>query len=213
MTQGINLLPEGIRKSTARSRAVRLWTIVLFFGFVAVGVVVQYRWTAIARLTTDLMQIKPDAEEVVVHLEHVKELEIQFDRLQAELDGLDSAPKTNGILPLLNTVARGVDRHAASMVLTHIEFVEEPLKDQDATPVAAVPSTAQAVGGPAETVAEVRLRIQGMAESDITVGRFVQSLRESSLFQNVTLREDTNPAVEGFLRRNFVIECLRREVP
>jgi len=209
VTHGINLLPEGIRKSTARTHVVRLWCFVLVFGFIAVGAVVQYRWTAIARLSTNLIQIKPDAEEVIVHLEHVRELELHMGRLHAELCGLDSAPKTNGILPLLNTVARGVDRYASSMVLTQIEFVEEPLTNADATPVSVVPSKPIA----AESVAEVKLTIHGLAESDITVGRFVQALRESGLFQNVTLRDETNPSVEGFLRRNFQIDCLRREVP
>ncbi|MBL8811467.1 MAG: hypothetical protein JNM43_14945 [Planctomycetaceae bacterium] len=208
MTQGINLLPEHIRKSTARMRVVRAWSIVFFFGCIAVGIVVQYRWTAITRVSTDLVQIKPEADEILLQLEHVKALEAQLARLENELQGFDAAPRTNGILPLLNTVARGVDRYAASMVLTQIEFIEEPIKATEATPVSLGKTSTQS-----EPLAEVRLMIHGNAESDITVGRFVQALRESSLFQNVTLRDEANPPAEGFLRRSFVIDCSRREVP
>lgn len=208
MTKGINLLPETIRKSSARTRVIRIWSVVLFFGMAVVGVVLQYRWTAIARVSTDLMAIKPDAENVLVQLEHVSELEKQLDRHQAELAGLDSAPINNGVLPLLNTVAKGVNRFADSMVLTQIEFVEERAATESATPV-----SLSNHAGSASSLAEVRIMIHGTAESDITVGRFVQSLRESSLFQNVTLRDEANPSAEGFLRRRFVIECQRQEMP
>lgn len=208
MTRGINLLPDAIRNSTARLRVVRVWALVLFFGCVAVGAIVQYRWAAIARLSTDLVQIKPDADEVHLQLELVKALESQMDQLQSDLESFNSVPQTNGILPLLNAVARGVDRYASSMVLTQIEFTEEPVKVNEATPVALAAGSSTS-----GSLAEVRLAIHGHAESDITVGRFVQVLRESSLFQNVTLRDDTNPAIEGLLRRTFVIDCFRREEP
>lgn len=208
MTRGINLLPETIRKSSARARVIRIWSVVLFFGMVAVGAVLQYRWTAIARVSTDLMTIKPDAEEVLMQLAHVSELEKQLDRHKAELAGLNSAPMNNGVLPLLNTVARGVRRFADRMVLTQIEFVEVPAQVDSAKPV----SLSNLVG-PTAVLSEVRVLIHGTAESDITVGRFVQAMRESSLFQNVTLRDEADPSAEGFLRRRFVIECQRQERP
>ncbi len=207
MTTGINLLPETIRRSAVRARVIRVWSVVLFFGMAAVGVVLQYRWTAIARVSTDLMTITPDAESVLVQLEHVSELEKQLDRHQAELAGLDSAPIHNGVLPLLNTVAKGVSRFSDSMVLTQIQFIEKNAQPDSATPVSLTSEESSSL------LAEVRILIHGTAESDITVGRFVQALRESALFQNVTLRDEANPAAEGFLRRRFVIECQRQEMP
>lgn len=208
MTMGINLLPETIRKSSARTRVFQIWSVVLFFGMAAVGAVLQYRFTAIARISKDLMTIKPDAEDVLTQLAHVSELEKQLERHQTELAGLDSVPMNNGVLPLLNTVARGVRRFSDRMVLTRIEFVEDPAQADSVMPVSLSKNA-----GLTSSLAEVRVLIHGTAESDITVGRFVQAMRDSSLFQNVTLRDEANPSAEGFLRRRFVIECQRQERP
>lgn len=205
---GINLLPETIRKSSARTRVFQIWSVVLFFGMAAVGAVLQYRFTAIARISKDLMTIKPDAEDVLTQLAHVSELEKQLERHQTELAGLDSVPMNNGVLPLLNTVARGVRRFSDRMVLTRIEFVEDPAQADSVMPVSLSKNA-----GLTSSLAEVRVLIHGTAESDITVGRFVQAMRDSSLFQNVTLRDEANPSAEGFLRRRFVIECQRQERP
>jgi Tfp pilus assembly protein PilN len=55
------------------------------------------------------------------------------------------------------------------------------------------------------------MHVNGLAVSDISVARFMNSLRSSGGFHHVSLKSSQPSSVNALLQREFVVECIREE--
>ena len=210
MSVSINLLPDDLRRRSIRIRVIRCWTPVLLTVAAAVAGITHYDWKqcSIVRATADQLQPQVEAAEQSMLL--LSESEKRSEALKAEIREMNALQQAEDPLKLLNIVSGSATDVGDQLAVSRFDLFS--LQENAEPNNAAIPTTVQTSA--AEKSAsrfKTVMHVNGLAVSDISVARFMNSLRASGGFHSVALKSSQPSGVSGLLQREFVVECIREE--
>ena len=210
MSVSINLLPDDLRRRSIRIRVIRCWTPVLLTVAAAVAGITHYDWKqcSIVRATADQLQPQVEAAEQSMLL--LSESEKRTEALKAEIREMNALQQAEDPLKLLNIVSGSATDVGDQLAVSRFDLFS--LQENAEPNNAAIPTTVQTSA--AEKSAsrfKTVMHVNGLAVSDISVARFMNSLRASGGFHSVALKSSQPSGVSGLLQREFVVECIREE--
>lgn len=220
MKSQLNLLPESIRRADRLRSRVRRWSaVVTVVALIAAAVGLwSYR---------NLRRVRISAEAVRTKAEPIRRTTAEIGRLQARMAslhkrntlaaGLDTRRPS---LQLLGVVSRSAGVSGGVMFVETLRLAEIAHQTEEKPqPKRRLPGGRSRARAKAEPVMVPELTIIGSARDDLTVTQFMLALKESGMFDAVTLQStidgelepagrkakaDTNPS-EKF--RHFQIIC------
>ena len=210
MSVSINLLPDDLRRRSIRIRVIRCWTPVLLTVAAAVAGITHYDWKqcSIVRATADQLQPQVEAAEQSMLL--LSESEKRTEALKAEIREMNALQQAEDPLKLLNIVSGSATDVGDQLAVSRFDLfsLQENAEPNNAAIPTTVPtSAAEKSASRFKTV----MHVNGLAVSDISVARFMNSLRASGGFHSVALKSSQPSGVSGLLQREFVVECIREE--
>jgi Tfp pilus assembly protein PilN len=210
MSVSINLLPDDLRRRSIRIRIIRSWTPVLLVVAAGIAGLTHYEWTqcSVVRMAAD--QLEPGVQIAEQSMLSVSESEKRTQTLKTEIAEMNALKRADDPLKLLNIISRSATDIGDQLTVSRLDLFS---MHENTEPVdAAIPTAAT---NSANTSNSKRLKIvmhvNGLAVSDISVARFMNSLRSSGAFHHVSLKSSQPSTVNALLQREFVVECIREE--
>lgn len=208
MSVSINLLPDDLRRRSIRIRVIRCWTPVLLTVAVAIAGITHYDWKQCSVVRAAADQLQPEVEAAEQSMLLLSESEKRTEQLKAEIGEMNALQQAEDPLKLLNVISGSATDMGDQLAVSRFDLFN--LKENTQTADAAIPTT---VSASAAEDSQKRFRtvmhVNGFAVSDISVARFMNSLRASGGFQSVALKSSQPSNAGGLLQREFVIECVR----
>jgi Tfp pilus assembly protein PilN len=208
MSVSINLLPNDLRRRSIRIRVIRCWMPVLLIAAVGIAGITYNDWKQCSIVTAAADQLQPDVEAAEQSMLLISESEKRTEVLKAEIEEMNALQQAEDPLKLLNVISRSATDMGDQLAVSRFDLFN--LEENTQTTDAAIPTTVQAS---AAELSQKRFRtvmhVNGLAVSDISVARFMNSLRASGGFQSVALKSSQPSSVGGLLQREFVVECVR----
>jgi uncharacterized small protein (DUF1192 family) len=210
MSVSINLLPDDLRRRSIRIRIIRSWTPVLLAVAAGIAGLTHYEWTqcSVVRMAAD--QLEPGVQIAAQSMLSVAESEKRTQALKSEIAEMKSLNCADDPLKLLNIISRSAAEIGDQLTVSRLDLFS--LLEHAESSGAAIPTSApKAARTPDSKRLKTVLHVNGLAVSDIAVARFMNSLRSSGGFHNVSLKSTQPSSVNALLQREFVVECLREE--
>lgn len=210
MSVSINLLPDDLRRRSIRIRVIRSWTPVLLLVAAGIAGLTHYKWTqcAVVRMAAD--QLEPGVQIAEQSMRSVTESEKRTQSLKTEIAEMSALNYADDPLKLLNIVSRSATEIGDQLTVSRLDLfcIQENTESADAAiPTSVTNSTSTLNSNRLKTV----IHVNGLAVSDISVARFMNSLRSSGGFHHVSLKSSQPSSVNALLTREFVVECLRKD--
>ena len=210
MSVSINLLPDDLRRQSIRIRIIRSWTPVLLAVAAGIAGLTHHEWTqcSVVRMAAD--QLEPGVQIAEQSMLSVTESEKRTQSLKTEIAEMNALKRADDPLKLLNIISRSATEIGDQLTVSRLDLFS---MQENTEPVdAAILTTAS---NSANTSNSKRLKsvmhVNGLAVSDISVARFMNSLRSSGGFHYVNLKSSQPSSVNALLQREFVVECIREE--
>jgi hypothetical protein len=210
MSVSINLLPDDLRRRSIRIRVIRSWTPVLLTVAAGIAGLTHYEWTqcGVVRVAAD--QLEPGVQIAEQSMLSVAESEKRTLALKAEIAEMNELKCADDPLKLFNIVSRSATDIGDQLTVSRLDVfsLEENAEPTDvAVPTSATNAADKLNSKRHKTV----MHVNGLAVSDISVARFMNSLRSSGAFHHVSLKSSQPSTVNALLQREFVVECTREE--
>jgi Tfp pilus assembly protein PilN len=181
---------------------------VLLIAAVGIAGITYNDWKQCSIVTAAADQLQPDVEAAEQSMLLISESEKRTEALKAEIEEMNALQQAEDPLKLLNVISRSATDMGDQLAVSRFDHFN--LEENTQTTDAAIPTTVQAS---AAELSQKRFRtvmhVNGLAVSDISVARFMNSLRASGGFQSVALKSSQPSSVGGPLQREFVVECVR----
>lgn len=210
MSVSINLLPDDLRRQSIRIRIIRSWTPVLLAVAAGIAGLTHHEWTqcSVVRMAAD--QLEPGVQIAEQSMLSVTESEKRTQSLKTEIAEMNALKRADDPLKLLNIISRSATEIGDQLTVSRLDLFS---MQENTEPVdAAILTTAS---NSANTSNSKRLKsvmhVNGLAVSDISIARFMNSLRSSGAFHHVSLKSSQPSTVNALLQREFVVECIREE--
>ena len=210
MSVSINLLPDDLRRQSIRIRIIRSWTPVLLAVAAGIAGLTHHEWTqcSVVRMAAD--QLEPGVQIAEQSMLSVTESEKRTQCLKTEIAEMNALKRADDPLKLLNIISRSATEIGDQLTVSRLDLFS---MQENTEPVdAAILTTAS---NSANTSNSKRLKsvmhVNGLAVSDISIARFMNSLRSSGAFHHVSLKSSQPSTVNALLQREFVVECIREE--
>ncbi|MFO0999009.1 MAG: PilN domain-containing protein [Planctomycetaceae bacterium] len=212
MSVSINLLPDDLRRRSIRIRIIRSWTPVLLAVAVGIAGLTHYEWTQCSVVRAAADQLEPEVQIAEQSMLSVTEAEKRTLALKTEIAEMNALKRSDDPLKLLNIISRSATDIGDQLAVSRLDLFgmqENPESSDAAIPTSATNSINTSNLKRLRTV----VHVNGLAVSDISVARFMNSLRSSGGFHHVSLKSSQPATVSGPLQREFVVECIREEQP
>jgi Tfp pilus assembly protein PilN len=210
MSVSINLLPDDLRKRSIRIRVIRCWTPVLLTITAGIAGITHYDWKQCSIVRAAADQLQPQVEAAEQSLLLLSDSEKRTEALKAEIREMDALQQAEDPLKLLNVVSGSATDIGDQLAVSRFDLFN--LEENTETTDAAIPTTAQASAAKSSPKRfKTVMHVNGLAVSDISVARFMNSLRASGGFHSVALKSSQPSSGGGLLQREFVVECVREE--
>ncbi len=210
MNVSINLLPDDLRRRSIRVRIIRSWTPVLLAVAAGIAGLTHYEWTQCAVVRGAADQLEPEVQIAEQSMLSVAESEKRTQALKTEIAEMNALKHADDPLKLLNIISRSATDIGDQLTVSRLDLFslqENAESSGTAIPTSATNSTGMSNLERFKTV----LHVNGLAVSDISVARFMNSLRSSGGFHYVNLKSSQPSSVNALLQREFVVECIREE--
>ena len=210
MNVSINLLPDDLRRRSIRIRIIRSWTPVLLVVAAGIAGLTHYEWTqcSVVRMAAD--QLEPGVQIAEQSMQSVSESEKRTQALKTEIAEMIALKRADDPLKMLNIISRSATEIGDQLTVSRLDLFS--MQENAEAVNAAIPTTAT---NSANTSNSKRLKtvilVNGFAVSDISVARFMNSLRSSGAFHHVSLKSSQPSSVNALLQREFAVECIREE--
>lgn len=210
MNVSINLLPDDLRRRSIRVRIIRSWTPILLAVAVGIAGLTHYEWTQCSVVRAAADQLEPGVQIAEQSMLSLTELEKRTLALKTEIAEMNALKQADDPLKLLNIISQSATEIGDQLTVSRLDVFSmqenaEPV--ETAVPTSATNSTHSSRLNRLKTV----LHVNGFAVSDISVARFMNSVRSSGAFHSVTLKSSQPSGISGLLQREFVVECIREE--
>ena len=205
MSVSINLLPDDLRKRSIRIRVIRCWTPVLLTVTAGIAGITHYDWKQCSIVRAAADQLQPQVEAAEQSMLLLSDSEKRTEALKAEIREMNALQQAEDPLKLLNVVSGSATDIGDQLAVSRFDLFN--LEENTETTDAAIPTTAEPSPKRFKTV----MHVNGLAVSDISVARFMNSLRASGGFHSVALKSSQPSGGGGLLQREFVVECVREE--
>ena len=200
----VNLLPYSVR---VRRTVVRCLRNVAVVALVALGVIASSYVTAcrsLARVQQEHQQCSARVEPVLEAIRLNEEARRQLKDITRQREQLSKYLTDKRAFYVLGPSVDFIRSHQGILRLERLSMSALPVHSEEAEKSAKKPSTEpQSVF--------VNLSLQGIAKDQKYIAEYVDSLRQSELFEAVELKSSGRQQSEGAAARLFLIECRRRE--
>lgn len=210
MNVSINLLPDDLRRRSIRTQVIRRWTPVLLVVAAGIAAMTYYDWTQCSVVMAEADQLQPEAQAAEQTLLSLAESEKRTEELKTAIAEMNALKPAQDPLKLLNIVSRCATDIGDQLTVSRLDLFSH--EDNTEARDSAVPTTAEisAAELPQKRFKTV-MQINGLAVSDISIARFMNSLRAGECFHSVALKSSQPSGASEFLQREFVVECVREE--
>lgn len=210
MSVSINLLPEDLRRRSIRIRIIRSWTPVLLAAALAIAGLTHYEWTQCSAVRANADALESGVQLAEQLMLSVTESEKRTQTLKTEIAELNALKRAEDPLKLLNIISRSATEIGDQLTVSRLDLFS--MQENSAPSDAAIPTAATNSSGSLNSKRlKTVLHVNGLAVSDISVARFMNSLRSSGAFHHVSLKSSQPSGVNALLQREFVVECIREE--
>ena len=210
MSVSINLLPDDLRRRSIRIRVIRSWTPILLVIAAGIAGLTHYEWTQCAVVRTAADQLQPGVQIAEQSMLSVTESEKRTQSMKTEIAEMNALIYAEDPLKLLNINSRSATEIGDQLTVSRLDLFS--LQENTETADTAIPTS---VTNSTSTVNSKRLQtvihLNGLAVSDLSIARFMNSLRSSGGFHRISLKSSQPSSVNAQLTREFVVECLRKE--
>ena len=210
MNVSINLLPDDLRRRSIRIRIIRSWTPVLLVVAAGIAGLTHYEWTQCSVVGMAADQLEPGVQIAEQSMQSVSESEKRTQALKTEIAEMIALKRADDPLKMLNIISRSATEIGDQLTVSRLDLFS--MQENAEAVNAAIPTTAT---NSANTSNSKRLKtvilVNGFAVSDISVARFMNSLRSSGAFHHVSLKSSQPSSVNALLQREFAVECIREE--
>jgi Tfp pilus assembly protein PilN len=210
MSVSINLLPDDLRRRSIRIRIIRSWTPVLLAVAAGIASLTHYEWTQCSVVRKAADQLEPGVQIAEQSMLSVTESEKRTQTLKKEIAEMNALQRADDPLKLLDIISRSTTNIGDQLTVSRLDLFsmqENPESVAEAIPTSATNSANASDSQRLKTV----LHVNGLAVSDISVARFMNSLRSSGAFHHVSLKSSQPSSVNPLLQREYVVECVREE--
>ena len=210
MSVSINLLPDDLRRQSIRIRIIRSWTPVLLAVAAGIAGLTHHQWTqcSVVRMAAD--QLEPGVQIAEQSMLSVTESEKRTQSLKTEIAEMNALKRADDPLKLLNIISRSATEIGDQLTVSRLDLfsMQENTEPVDAAILTAATNSANTSNS--KRLKSV-MHVNGLAVSDISIARFMNSLRSSGAFHHVSLKSSQPSTVNALLQREFVVECIREE--
>ena len=210
MSVSINLLPDDLRRQSIRIRIIRSWTPVLLAVAAGIAGLTHHEWTqcSVVRMAAD--QLEPGVQIAEQSMLSVTESEKRTQCLKIEIAEMNALKRADDPLKLLNIISRSATEIGDQLTVSRLDLfsMQENTEPVDAAILTAATNSANTSNS--KRLKSV-MHVNGLAVSDISIARFMNSLRSSGAFHHVSLKSSQPSTVNALLQREFVVECIREE--
>ena len=210
MSVSINLLPDDLRRQSIRIRIIRSWTPVLLAVAAGIAGLTHHEWTqcSVVRMAAD--QLEPGVQIAEQSMLSVTESEKRTQSLKTEIAEMNALKRADDPLKLLNIISRSATEIGDQLTVSRLDLfsMQENTEPVDAAILTAATNSANTSNS--KRLKSV-MHVNGLAVSDISIARFMNSLRSSGAFHHVSLKSSQPSTVNALLQREFVVECTREE--
>ena len=210
MSVSINLLPDDLRRQSIRIRIIRSWTPVLLAVAAGIAGLTHHEWTqcSVVRMAAD--QLEPGVQIAEQSMLSVTESEKRTQSLKTEIAEMNALKRADDPLKLLNIISRSATEIGDQLTVSRLDLfsMQENTEPVDAAILTAATNSANTSNS--KRLKSV-MHVNGLAVSDISIARFMNSLRSSGAFHHVSLKSSQPSTVNALLQREFVVECIREE--
>ena len=210
MSVSINLLPDDLRRRSIRIRIIRSWTPVLLAVAAGIAGLTHHEWTQCSVVRTAAEQLEPGVQVAEHSMLSVTESEKRTEALKTEIAEMNALKRADDPLKLLNIISRSATEIGDQLTVSRLDLFSMPENAEAvdaAIPTSATNSASRSNSKRLKTV----MHVNGLAVSDISVARFMNSLRSSGAFHHVSLKSSQPSSVNALLQREFAVECIREE--
>lgn len=210
MSVSINLLPEDLRQRSIRIRVIRSWTPVLLAVAAGIAGLTHYEWIQCSVVSTAAEQLEPGVQAAEQSMLSVAESEKRTQALKTEIAEMNALKRADDPLKLLNIISRSATDIGDQLTVSRLDLFS--MQENAEAVDAAIPTSASdsAIKSNSKRLKTV-MHVNGLAISDISVARFMNSLRSSGAFHHVSLKSSQPFTAHALLEREFVVECIREE--
>ena len=210
MSVSINLLPDDLRRRSIRIRIIRSWTPVLLAVAAGIAGLTHYEWTQCSVVRTAADQLESGVRVAEQSMLSVTESEKRTQALKTEIAEMNALKRADDPLKLLNIISRSATDTGDQLTVSRLDLFS---MQENAEPVdAAIPTSATTSANTSNSKhLKTVMHVNGFAVSDISVARFMNSLRSSGAFHHVSLKSSQPSSVSPLLQREYVVECIREE--
>lgn len=210
MNVSINLLPDDLRRRSIRTRIIRSWTPVLLAFAAGIAGFTHYEWKQCSVVRAAAEQLQPEVQLAEQSILSLSESEQRTQALKTEIARMNALKRAEDPLKLLNVISQSATAIGDQLTVSRLDLFS--MEENPETPDSTIPTTATtSLPVPTTKLFKTVMHVNGRAVSDISVARFMNSLRVSGGFHNVTLKSSQPSGVSGPLQREFVVECIREE--
>ena len=123
---------------------------------------------------------------------------------------MNALKRADDPLKLLNIISRSATEIGDQLTVSRLDLfsMQENTEPVDAAILTAATNSANTSNS--KRLKSV-MHVNGLAVSDISIARFMNSLRSSGAFHHVSLKSSQPSTVNALLQREFVVECIREE--
>lgn len=204
----INLLPPNTRLKIqfrcVLHRYLLVWSIASFAVAVHAGSQIKNIYDVRCQLAGLDMRCQP----VYAMEESIHRARHELTLLRAHLDRLREAEPTDHTLELLGVLGQAAKSAAGKLVLQRVS-----LQDGQAVPAISTPVAADQAKRAAAPKTLTTVSLSGVADDDVTLTQFISSLRQSGVFEHVSLKASSQAAGSERLSRQYQLECRYEDAP
>lgn len=210
MSVSINLLPDDLRRRSIRIRIIRSWTPVLLAVAAGIAGLTQYEWTQCSVVRAAADQLEPGVQIAEQSMLSVTESEKRTQALKTEIAEMNALKRADDPLKLLNIISRSATDIGDQLTVSRLDLFS---MQENTEPVDAAIPTSATTSANTSNLKRLKtvMHVNGLAVSDISVARFMNSLRSCGAFHHISLKSSQPSSVNALLQREFVVECIREE--
>lgn len=198
----LNLLTTTFRRRALVRRRLRQWLVVWILGLTGTGSIAVVRYYARKsdqrRLTVLQMQCEP--------LQRLEQESTRIEARLAEIHGreslLEMLERTDQPVQLIGIVSRSTGGEFQDIYVEEFSLI--PITRNQLVETTDENGHMKQTH---ETVEVMQLNLNGLGTDDLAVARFVASLRESGVFEEVLLKSSTEVARSSDSGRRFLVDC------
>lgn len=199
----VNLLPKRYRVQLMLRAQLRQWSKIWAACLVAVVALNVVRGYQVMNLRSQLAALQQRSGPVVRTQQEITRTSRQIRELTAQAEATERIQPTDHSLPLLGILA-----HSTHSTGGHIQIVRLTVQSTVARHAASNNRRRKPAGADAPSAGhQSSLSIQGIATDDHQLSRFVTSLRQFQVFENVDLRSSSRMSAVNDQAREFQLEC------